>query len=171
MKPVRMKKKNVLRLWVGFTILLTVICITSVFSMVKQVTFPDVAECKVESEMSGLPMVNIVEVEKEIIVEKPVDVYNFPFEVEEKGTYKVKGICDDCIPKKEYSKLRGKEEVTVFASSNVMPEGTLLWIEGVGIRQVQTVYSDFDGIYIFFGSHSKAESFGEKEALVFKVLE
>lgn len=167
----KMRRKNVIKLWVIFTIFLTVICITSVFSLVKQVTFPDVADCKVEVGMVGLPEVNVIEVEKEVIVEKPVDVYNFPFEVKEQGTYLVKGICKDCMPKREYSGLDGKSEVTVFASSNVFSEGKLLWIDGVGIRQVQTVYSDYNGVYIYFDNHSKAEAFGEKESLIFEIVE
>ena len=83
----------------------------------------------------------------------------------------VKGVCNSCMPKREYSNMLGKENVTVFASENVLPEGTLIWVEGVGIRQVQTVYSSYNGIFIYFDNHSKAENFGEKEALVFEILE
>lgn len=167
----KIKCKNLLKLWILFTVFLTIICITSVFSLVKQVTFPDVSECAVEARMVGLPEENIVEVEKEVIIEKPVDVYQFPFEVKKKGTYLVKGVCDTCMPAREYSNMLGKENVTVFASENVLPEGTLIWVEGVGIRQVQTVYSSYNGIFIYFDNHSKAENFGEKEALVFEILE
>ena len=58
----KIKCKNLLKLWILFTVFLTIICITSVFSLVKQVTFPDVSECAVEARMVGLPEVNIVEV-------------------------------------------------------------------------------------------------------------
>lgn len=167
----KLKRNSLIKIWIAFTVILTLLCISAVFSLITHVRALEVRECSVETEMLGLPEINIIEVEKEIIVEKPVNVYKFPFGVKEKGTYPLKAVCNDCIPQKEYSQLWGVEDITVFASESVMPEGTLIWIEGVGIRQVQTVYSDFDGIYVFFDSHSDVESFEEKDVLVFEIVE
>ena len=67
--------------------------------------------------------------------------------------------------------MRSNEKVTAFASKKVLPEGTLIWIDGVGIRQVQSLSGNYDGIYVFYNSHSQAENLGKQELRVFEVLE
>lgn len=170
----KLKLKNVMRFWIIFTLILTFLCIYITYNIVvddEPEVAKEVQECLVEAGMVGLPSVTVIEREEEVIVEKVVDVYSFPFETRELGTYKVKGACKDCLPSKEYKKMQGKEGVTVFASANVIPEGSLIWVENVGIFQVQTVYTDYTGIFVYFSSHSEAETFGEKDLKVFEILE
>ena len=166
----RMKFQTLIKLWVIITLILTAICVFAVYS-INAADIKDVAECQVEVGMVGLPSVTVIEKEKEVIIEKEELVYEFPFETKDLGTYAVKGSCEKCLPQKEYSKMRAKSKVTVFASENVLPEGTLVWIENVGIRQVQTVYSEYNGIFVYFDSHNDEENFGEQELRVFEILE
>lgn len=170
----KMRLKSVMRFWILFTLILTFLCIYITYGIVvkdEPEVIEEVQECMVEAEMVGLPSVTVIEREEEVIVEKVVDVYSFPFEMEERGTYRVKGACKCCLPTKEYKKMQGKEGVTVFASANVIPEGSLIWVENVGIYQVQTVYTDYTGIFVFFDSHAEVEAFGERELKVFNILE
>lgn len=167
----KIKMKNLLKLWIIFTVILTSVCIYSVFSLISARDSMDVQECAVEQRIVGLPNVTVVEKEKEIIIEKPIYNYEFPFETEELGTYSVKAACSDCLDNKEYPNMKGRSDVTVFASSDVFAEGTLLYIQDVGIRQVQTIYTDYKGIVVYMDKHSDVDAFSEKELRVFKVLE
>ena len=47
----------------------------------------------------------------------------------------------------------------------------MIWIEGIGIRQVQTVMTNENKLFVYFDSEEKANNFGEKEVRIFKVLE
>ena len=167
----KIKLKNLLRLWIIFTVILTSVCIYSVFSLISAWDSMDVQECAVEQRIAGLPNVTIVEKENEIIIEKPIYNYEFPFETEDLGTYSVKAACSDCLEKREYSNMAGHSDITVFASSDVFSEGTLLYIQDVGIRQVQTIYTNYKGIVVYMDDHSDVDAFSEKELRVFKVLE
>ena len=167
----RIKLKNLYRLWFLGTVILTCICTYTVFQINALSENMDVEECMVEVQMAGLPNMSIVEKEEEVIIEKVVPKYEFPFEVADLGTMKVIGCCSDCIPTKEYVNMRSNEKVTAFASKKVLPEGTLIWIDGVGIRQIQSLSGNYDGIYVFYNSHSQAENLGEQELRIFEVLE
>ena len=113
------------------------------------------------------PRVEKIIKEVEYLIDKEVEVLKFPFEVEDLGTYTIKYVNSNTLPKKLYPNMRAKEGVTVFASSSVMPEGTLLWIENVGIRRVQTVYSEENVIFVY----SETENFEETNAKVYKIME
>ena len=167
----KIKLKNLFRLWIVFTVILTSLSIYCVYGLISANKSIDVEECAVEQGIAGLPSITVIEKEKEIIVEKPVYIYDFPFETEDLGTYNVKAACSDCLGSQKYPKMAGNSEITVFASENVFAEGTLLWIEDVGIRQVQTIYTDYTGIVVYMDNHSEVDAFSEKEVRVFKVLE
>ena len=125
-----------MKMWLLFTFILTCVSIWSVFQVNVLGDNLNVEECQVEVKMAGLPNLSVVEREEEVIIEKKVEVLDFPFEVVDKGVMTVKGSCSDCLPNKEYPKMRSKEVITAFASKDVLPEGTLVWIENVGIRQI-----------------------------------
>ena len=167
----KIKMKNLAKIWLIFTIILTVSCIWGVFSINVLGDNLNVEECQVEVEMAGLPTLSVVEREEEVVIEKKVEVYKFPFETIDKGTMTVTGCCSDCIPNKEYSKMRSNETITAFASKNVFPEGTLVWIEDVGIRQIQSLENGLNGVYVFFDNHSEAEKFSSQELQIFEVVE
>jgi 3D (Asp-Asp-Asp) domain-containing protein len=167
----KIKVKNLTKIWLLFTIILTCACIWSVFQINILGDYLNVEECQVEVEMAGLPNLSVVEREEEVIVEKKVEVLEFPFETVDKGVMTVKGCCADCLPNKEYPKMRSKEVITAFASKDVLPEGTLVWIENVGIRQIQSLENGHKGVYIFYDSHSEAENFGSQELKIFEIVE
>lgn len=164
------KLKKIIIIWICFSIVLTSILMYNILS---------ISSLKAEDEVTKYSTVNMEEylhpkvqvVEKEVIVEKVKDVYQFPFEVEELGSFSVIGVCKDCIENKKYENMRGYEGITAFADESVLPEGSLIWIENVGILQVQTVYSDYKGIFVYFDNHSKVEEFGEQNLLIFEVKE
>lgn len=167
----KIKLKNLLRLWIIFTFIFTSFSIYCVYGLIAVNQARDVAECAVEQRIAGLPTITVIEKEKEIVIEKPIYTYEFPFETEDLGTYSVKAACSDCLESREYSNMAGHSDITVFASSSVFPEGTLLWIEDVGIRQVQSIYTDYAGIVVYKDSHFDVDAFSEKKLRVFKVLE
>lgn len=162
------KVKHFIMIWVCLFVILTSILICGMISTYK-VEGAEKSKSVLEVEDSMISEVKIVE--EEIEIKKQIDVYQFPFEVQELGTYSVKGFCKDCIENKKYSNMRGYEGVTAFADEGVLPEGSLIWVENVGILQVQTVYSDYDGVFIYFNNHSKVEEFGEQNLLIFEILE
>ena len=164
----KIKVKNLVIYFIMFTIFLTVISILTVNSF-KNGNIAEIGG--LVTEKPNLPEISVVEIEEEIIVEKPIVTYDFPFEMAEKGIYLVKGVCNDCLPQREYKLQEGFEGVTVFASDKVIPEGALIWLEGIGIRQVQTVYTDYEGILVFFDNHEDAKAFEEKSVLVYDILE
>ena len=115
----------------------------------------------------------VVTIEEKKVIEVPKEVvsYAFPFDVEYLGEYAVKAVTKDDLPKKQYSNMRSKEGATIFANSTVFKEGTLLWVEHIGIVQVQNVYSDFDGLYVFFEEQSSVDNFDYTALKVYEVLE
>lgn len=167
----KIKLKNLLRLWIIFTFIFTSFSIYCVYGLIAVNQARDVAECAIEQRIVGLPAITVIEKEKEIVIEKPIYTYEFPFETEDLGTYSVKAACSDCLEKREYSNMAGHSDITVFASSDVFSEGTLLYIQDVGIRQVQTIYTNYKGIVVYMDDHSDVDAFSEKELRVFKVLE
>ena len=167
----KIKLKNLMKMWLLFTFVLTCVSIWSVFQVNVLGDNLNVEECQVEVKMAGLPNLSVVEREEEVIIEKKVEVLEFPFEVVDKGVMTVKGSCSDCLPNKEYPRMCSKEAITAFASKDVLPEGTLVWIENVGIRQIQSLENGHNGIYIFYDNHSEAEKFGSQELKIYEVVE
>ena len=167
----KIKVKNLTKIWLLFTAILTCLCIWSIFQVNILGDNLNIEECQVEVQMAGLPNLSVVEREEEVIIEKKKEILEFPFNTVDKGVMTVKGCCSDCLPNKEYPKMRSKETITAFASKNVLPEGTLIWIENVGIRQIQSLENGHDGIYIFYDNHSEAEKFGSQELKIFEVVE
>ena len=66
----KIKVKNLTKIWLLFTIILTCACIWSVFQINILGDYLNVEECQVEVEMAGLPNLSVVEREEEVIVEK-----------------------------------------------------------------------------------------------------
>jgi 3D (Asp-Asp-Asp) domain-containing protein len=167
----RVQFKTLFKLWVGVTLCLTAIFIFCFNAIYINGAEKDVKECVVEENMVGLANVEVIEKEVEIEVPIEKEVYKFPFKTEDLGTRMAKGVCNETMPTKEYRNMRSNEDVTVFANENTFSEGTLIWIEGVGIRQVQTVMTNENKLFVYFDSSDKANNFGEKEVRVFKVVE
>lgn len=167
----RMSFKTIFKLWVGITLCLTALFIFCFNSIYIGASEKNIKECAVEENMVGLPNIEVIEKEVEIEVPKEKKVYKFPFKTEDLGMKMAKGVCSSTMPSKEYPNMKSNEDVTVFANENTFPEGTLIWIEGIGIRQVQTVMTNENKVFVYFSSEEKANNFGEKEVRIFKVLE
>ena len=167
----KIKLSNLVKLWVIFTLFISFILIYGIYQIKIMGEGMEVQECLVENQIVGLPSISVIEKEEKVIVEKENVIYDFPFEVQDLGNKMVVGSCVDCLPMKVYKNMRSNSEITAFASNNVLPEGTLVWIDGVGLRQIQGIQTASNNIYIFFNSHSEAKTFGEKTVRVFKVLE
>ena len=157
----RVKQKNLIMLWIVFSLLLLIAFLCVEYKMGVLADELNIQENAVEASMVSLPKVKVIETEeveivtipKEVEVEKEVVRYELPFENEYLGA------SDKTLPTKEYPRMKSNESITAFASENVFPEGTLVWSEGVGIRQIQTIYTDSNAIYVYFSSQSKADSF------------
>lgn len=105
-----------------------------------------------------------VEVVKEVIVEKPVN--NMPFEIKELGTFSVKGFTDSDMNGKG-KKMSNREGVNIATDPNIIPYGTKVYIEGVGIRYAQpNMQVSGNEIYVYFNSAEKVATFGQKDLKV-----
>jgi len=71
------------------------------------------------------------------------------------------------------SGARPREGVTIAADWDILPEGTLVEIEGIGYRLVQDTGSAIVGyrIDIYFESHTEALAFGVQEVRVRTIKE
>lgn len=166
--------KGALLLWVTIVFISTTLIVSGIL-LIRD--FNTTAYADSENEISNIrvttkiPRVVVEQKEVEVPVEKEVEVYNFPFVVEELGVYTAQGVTLKTLPQRVYSKMKANEQVTVFASTNVVPEGTLVWIQNVGIRQVQSLNTDSTNFFIYFDNEENANEFGTQEVLVFKVME
>lgn len=165
----KIKLKNVLLCWVFFVVVFSFILIFGIYTMNKIKS--EAQNCLVEENIAGLPNIQIREIEKEIVVEKKNTVYEFPFEVSDKKLVVAVGVISDNIPKKKYNNMEDNSKITVYASSDLFKEGSLIWIEDVGIRQVQGLADSSSKLYICMSTSEEADSFGEKEVNVFEILE
>ena len=165
----RAKLKNVLIGWVSFVIVLSVILIMGIFSIDRIEV--EAQNCLIEENIVGLPNIQVLEVEKEIVIENKNISYDFPFEVADKKTVVAVGVDSNGLPKKKYNNMRENSEITVYASSDLFKEGTLIWVEDVGVRQVQSLANSSSKLYICMSTIESATDFGEKEVDVFEILE
>lgn len=167
----RIKIKNLFIGWSIVTLCLT-FCFISGIYQIKVMSFEiDIPECKVETELVGMPNVSVIEKEKIIEVEKENIVYNFPFDCEELGNFSVVGCVADTLPTKVYSNMRSVDGITVYASKDVLPEGSLIWIENIGIRQVQSLTNSFQDIYLYFDDITEATAFGVQDIAIYQINE
>lgn len=121
------------------------------------------------TETTKTPVIqeNIITVEKEVI--------KAPFKLKRVGTFKVKGYCtcNICKPIKNNPKnIREAEGVNVIADLSIIPEGTMIWLDGVGIRQVQPSSRTTKGnnIIVYFKTHEEVVKFGFKEIVAYKIM-
>lgn len=170
----RIKFLNVLFLWITLIILFCVLFLTGYYLINVSVNADavDISYCSAEVRMAAMSNISVIEKEKIIEVPKETEVYTFPFDVAFVGELDVKGVTNDYLQNvKEYPLMRSNEQVTVFADKSVIPEGTLVWIENVGVRQVQSMNSGQSGIFIYFDDLSDAENFGTQTLKVYEILE
>lgn len=167
----RIKFKTFLIIWMVFTLLLSLGLIFGFNTYMKTINAVEPKECIVEENIVGLPNVKIVEKEVEVVKNVEVVNYEFPFEVGEEKIVKTKGVCNCCLPTRKYPNMRSNANVTVFASNDLYKEGTLLWVEGIGIRQVQPLVNSSDTLYISFENHTDVENYGNKSVKVFEIKE
>ena len=83
--------------------------------------------------------------------------------------------CEKCCGKEDgitASGVKAREGITIAADWDVMPEGTIVEIEGIGYRIVQDTGSAIKGhrIDIYFEEHEDALDFGVQEVRVRVVL-
>lgn len=173
-KKMKIKLLNVILIWVSFIVLFCVILLTGYYLTNVSVNADnaDINFCSAEVKMVGLPNISVVEKEQVIEVPKETEVYTFPFDVSFIGELEAKGVTNDYLKSvKEYPLMRSNEKVTVFANKSVIPEGTLVWIEGVGVRQVQSINSGDSGVLIYFEDANDAQTFGVQTLKVYEILE
>ena len=171
----KLRNKSVLVIWITIVMFSTFMMVSGI--ILARESSVDVFADDVDFEsvkvaiVTKTPKIEIVKREVEIVVDKEVEFYNFPFVTEDLGVYTAQGVVSSTMPQKVYPRMRSNAEVTIFASKNVIPEGTLLWVENVGIRQVQSLETDSPNLFVYFDSEESANSFGTQEVQVFKVLE
>lgn len=165
----KIKLKNILLCWIFFVSILSFIFIIGLYNMSKVEV--EAKNCLIEDNIAGLPNIQIIEVEKEIAVEKKNTIYEFPFEVSDKKSLIAVGVISDNLPKKKYDNMQENSQITVYASSDLFKEGSLVWVEDIGIRQVQGLSNSSSKLYICMPTIEEADLFGEKEIDVFEILE
>lgn len=115
------------------------------------------------------PEVEIVKVDK--VIEVPKDNIISPFEIEEIGEFIVSGFTKDDRSSNEL--MFDYSGITVTADPELIPYGTKIWIDGVGIRQVQPSSQNVNGniIKVYFDSVEEKDTFGEKVINIYKIIE
>lgn len=168
----RIKEKTFFRIWLIFTIVLCII-LTSGFFVINGINrkTESLENLDINKYVYGLPKMEVFEREVEVVKNIDNVSYTFPFEVSECKTVKTVGSCNCCLPSKKYSNMKIREDVTVFASPSFYAEGSLVWIEGVGIRQVQPLSVNSDKLHICFSSHEDAIKYGEKSVKIYDIKE
>lgn len=137
--------------------------------LTKQVVNELEAENVVQAKTIIVPVIN----EKVVTVEK--EVIDSPFPLKRVGTFSVKGYCSCkvCKPLKANPRgIRETEGISVIADLSIIPEGTMIWIDGVGIRQVQPSSRVTKGynVIVYFNNHADALKFGINDKVVYKVM-
>lgn len=141
-------------------------------------------EAPIEEELPSvdLPVVEVKvvneEIEKinEVIVKAPSvgQIGVKGFKTVALGEFKVRAFCGGkcCNQGGNAQGMRNYEGVNVAVDPNVIPYGTMVMIDGVGIRQAQPTNQKVSGreIRVYVGNHSKVKSFGEKTVKVVKVV-
>ena len=90
------------------------------------------------------------------------------------GEYKVKAFCGGkcCNQGGDAKGMRNYKDVNVAVDPNVIPYGTMLLIDGIGIRQAQPSNQKVEGqeIRVYVPNHAEVVNFGEKVVKVVKVV-
>ena len=127
-------------------------------------------------------VIEVVEVEYIVLTEEEYEKeYNIQevIEMESIGEFNISAYCPCEICCGPYadgitsSGERAIEGITIAADPNVLPEGTEVYIEGVGRRIVQDTGGAIKGnkIDLFFNSHQDALQFGRQYLEVFKEVD
>lgn len=135
----------------------------------------------------SLPSVDLPVVEVKIVNEEVEKVNNIKieapvlgqigvkgFKTVALGEYTVKAYCGGscCNQGGDAKGMKNYEGVNVAVDPNVIPYGTMLLIDGVGIRQAQPSNQKVEGneIRVYVSNHNKVKEFGEKTVKVVKVV-
>lgn len=125
-------------------------------------------EVRVEADIEYID--KLVEVEAPSVGEVGVS----GFKTANLGEFTVKGYCScsKCSEGKVGGGMRAYEGVTVAVNATRIPYGTMLLIDGVGIRQTQPtgIGVGENEIKIYMKTHKEVEEFGEKKLRVAKVI-
>jgi 3D (Asp-Asp-Asp) domain-containing protein len=124
-------------------------------------------------------VIEVVEVEYIVLTEQEYEEeYNIQevIEMESIGEFNVSAYCPCEICCGPYadgitsSGERAIEGITIAADPNVLPEGSEVYIEGIGHRIVQDTGGAIKGnkLDLFFNSHQDALNFGRQHLEVFK---
>lgn len=129
----------------------------------------------VRDEVSEPKETIVVPIIEEKVVEVEKEVIKSPFPLKRIGEFRLKGYCncDKCKPNKANPRsIRESEGVNVVADPKIIPEGTMVWVDGVGIRQVQPSSRTTQGenIIVYFDNHDDVIEFGESFKVVYKIM-
>jgi len=124
-------------------------------------------------------VIEVVEVEYIVLTEQEYEEeYNIQevIEMESLGEFNISAYCPCEICCGPYadgitsSGERAIEGITIAADPNVLPEGSEVYIEGIGHRIVQDTGGAIKGnkLDLFFNSHQDALNFGRQHLEVFK---
>ena len=127
-------------------------------------------------------VIEVVEVEYIVLTEEEYEKeYNIQevIEMESIGEFNISAYCPCEICCGPYadgitsSGERATEGITIAADPNVLPEGTEVYIEGVGRRIVQDVGGAIKGnkLDVFFSQHSDALNFGRQYLEVYQEVD
>lgn len=167
----RIKQKTFLYTWLIFTIILTFVLTSGVLIYGNVEKSKEAETIDIDKIAYGLPEMKVFEREVEVVKKVENVNYKFPFKVSEFKNINAVGVCNCCLPSKKYPDMKSNSDVTVYASPDFYKEGSLIWIEGIGIRQVQPLAVSSDKLHIYFGSHEEAEKFGNKSVKMCDILE
>lgn len=96
------------------------------------------------------------------------------FKTVDLGEFKVRAYCSGkcCNQGGDAKGMKNYEGINVAVDPNIVPYGTMLLIEGVGIRQTQPSNQKVTGqeIRVYVSNHNKVKEFGEKTISIKKVL-
>ncbi len=129
---------------------------------------------KVDVEKEVVEKINIVEVEAPVMNVGEMNIQGF--KTTSLGTFKVSAFCGCKVCKANWTSdnkgMRNYEGVNIAVDSSIIPFGTMVMIDGVGIRQAQPSKQTVVGneIKVYVSNHEKVKAFGVKELEVKKVV-
>ena len=149
----KIKQKTLYSIWFAITLVLTISMMLGLFLIKNSVDKKRAAEnVQIVEKVKVVdkevvqdiekPVVQVVDVENIIDVNKEIYEYTFPFGAKDLGEFKVVGVTKSTMPSKEYPNFVDRSGVSAYASEDTLPEGSFIWIDGVGIRQISTAYGE-----------------------------
>lgn len=159
----------------------------SSISMASNVVIDSRALDSDKSVSTDLPSVDLPVVEVNVVNEHIEKINNIKveapvlgqigvkgFKTVELGEYTVKAYCGGkcCNQGVDAKGMRNYEGINIAVDANVIPYGTMVLIDGVGIRQAQPTNQKVEGreIRVYVSNHNKVKEFGEKTLKVVKVV-